>query len=222
MSTKLVPIITPAVNAYLLIGERVVIVDTLGPGGARRVLGALEKSGKTVRDVSLIVLTHGHTDQAGGAEELRQRTNAPIALHWADLDMVQAGYVPRLNPVGNVARVLSRVVRQPPTALVTDVMLEDLVNLDHYGVDAQIIETPGHTSGSVSVLIDGGQAVIGDLLRGDFFRGGRPEYPFFANDLNRLHSSLRRLVYLPLDDFHASFGKPFTLDDLQHRFKDVL
>ncbi len=222
MSTRLVPIITSAVNAFLLIGERVVIVDTLGPGGTKRVLAALEKSGKTPHDVSLIVLTHGHTDQVGSAEELRDYTRAPVALHWADLEMVQAGYVPTLNPVGNVGRALSLVVRRPSTALVTDVMLEDLVNLDHYGVDAQIIETPGHTSGSVSVLIDGGQAVIGDLLRGDFFRAGRPDYPFFADNLDRVHSSLRRIVYLPLDDLHVSFGKPFTLDDLQHRFSKVL
>ncbi len=222
MSTRLVPIITPAVNAFLLIGERVVIVDTLGAGGTKRVLAALEQSGKTAHDVSLIVLTHGHTDQVGSAAELRDYTRAPIALHWADLDMVQTGYAPKLNPIGNLARVLSRVVRRPATALVTDVMLEDKINLDHYGVAAQIIETPGHTPGSVSVLIDGGQAVIGDLLRGDFFRGGRPDYPFFADNMDHLHSSVRRVSRLPLQELHASLGKPFTRDDLQRRFKDVL
>jgi hydroxyacylglutathione hydrolase len=222
MSTKLVPIITPAVNAFLLIGERVVVVDTLGPGGAKRVLGTLEKLGKTPKDVSLIVLTHGHTDQTGSAEELRERTKAPIALHWADLEMVQAGYEPTFNPTGSIARLLSRVVRRPSTVLTTDVMLEGSVNLDHYGVDAQIIETPGHTSGSVSVLVDGGQAVIADLLRGDFFREGRPDYPLFADSLSRLHSSVRSILRLPLHELHTSFGKPFTRENVQRRFNDVL
>jgi hydroxyacylglutathione hydrolase len=221
MSTRVVPIITPAVNAYLLVGERVVVVDTLGSGGAKRVLGALEKLGKTSRDVSLIVLTHGHTDQAGGAEELRARTRAPIALHWADLEMLQPGYALKLVPIGNVARVLARVVHRPPTVLVTDVMLTGDVNLDQYGVDAQIIETPGHTPGSVSVIVDGGQAVIADLLRGDFFREGRPDYPFFAEDLSRLRSSLRRILRLPLRELHVSQGKPFTPEDLRRRFSGV-
>ena len=222
MLTKIVPVISPAVNAYLLIGQRVVVVDTLGQGGAKRILGALRKHGKTPEDVSLIVLTHGHSDHAGGAEDLRASTKAPIALHWADLEMVQAGYESRRAPIGGMGRLLARVSHPKPTVLSTDVMLEGSVNLDRYGVDAQVIETPGHTPGSVSVLVDGGQAVISDLLRGDFFRDGQPDYPFFADNLSRLHSSLRTILRLPLSELLVSRGRPFTREDVRRRFSDVL
>lgn len=222
MLTKVVTITTPVVNSYLLVGERVVVIDTFGSRGAKRILGTLEKLGKSPDDVALIVLTHGHADHIGGAEELRSRTRAPIALHWADLEMVQEGYAPKRLPIGGAARLLSRFRRPQSTALVTDIMLEGSVNLDGYGVDAQVIETPGHTPGSVSVLVDGGQAVIADLLRGDFFREGHPNYPFHADNLSRLHASLRSMLRLPLNALKVSHGKPFTREDVRRRFSDVL
>lgn len=117
---RIMPITTPVVNSYLLIGERIVVVDTLGPRGAKRILREIEKLGKTPEDVSLIVLTHGHTDHIGGAEELRARTRAPIALHWADLERVQEGYASKRLPIGCAARLLSRVLCPQPTPLVTD------------------------------------------------------------------------------------------------------
>ncbi len=222
MATRIVPITTPISNAYLLVGERIVVVDTLAPGNAKRILGAVEKLGRQPQDVSLILLTHGHGDHIGSADELRSRTNALVAMHWADLEMLQPDFEPKLNPIGNIGRLLTRVSKPQTVQLAIDMMLDGNTRLDRYGVDARAIETPGHTPGSVSVLVAGGQAIVSDLLRGDFFWDGRPDYPFFAEDLGQLHSSLRNLVRLPLDVLHPGVGKPFTLEDMRRKFIDVL
>lgn len=222
MSTKIVPITAPFTNAHLLVGERVVIVGTLGLAGTRRILGGLERLGKTPDQVSLIVLANGHSEQVGGAQELRALTGAPVALHWADLEMVQAGHVLKRTPIGGLGRVVAQLSPPKPVVLATDIMLEGSLNLDRYGVDAQVIETPGHTPGGVSVLVDGGQAVIADVLRGDFLREGRPDYPFFAQSLPKLHSSLRNILGLPLGRLNVSHGRPFSLEDVRRRFDGLL
>ena len=71
-------------NCYLLLGERPVLVDTGAPGDLQRILHALKIHRIELNQIALILLTHGHSDHAGGAAELRRRSGAKIALHSGD------------------------------------------------------------------------------------------------------------------------------------------
>ncbi len=78
--TKVVPIPVlgrHAVNAYLLLGRRPVIVDAGTPGSGRKIYDRITAHGVDPTDVSLIVLTHGHIDHFGSAAELHRLTGAP-------------------------------------------------------------------------------------------------------------------------------------------------
>jgi glyoxylase-like metal-dependent hydrolase (beta-lactamase superfamily II) len=69
-------------KSYLLLGDRVVIVDTGPPDRQRRgvlVRRALADAGRSSEDVSLILATHAHPDHVGNAVALRDWTGAPIA-----------------------------------------------------------------------------------------------------------------------------------------------
>src|SRR5688500_11985508 len=69
-------------KSYLLLGERVVIVDTGPPDRGRRgevVRRALSEVGRAPEDVSLIVATHAHPDHVGNVVALRTLTGAPVA-----------------------------------------------------------------------------------------------------------------------------------------------
>ncbi|WP_322786955.1 MBL fold metallo-hydrolase [Paraburkholderia sprentiae] len=66
------------VHCHLIIGEEgCVLVDTGTPGSEDKIERALAKHGRGFRDVSLIVVTHAHTDHAGAAARLRELTGAP-------------------------------------------------------------------------------------------------------------------------------------------------
>lgn len=101
-------------TSYLLIGARVVVVDPGPPGGTRRLLRALRRHGHGPGDVALIVVTNGHVDHTGAAEELRARTGAPIVAGAASRVDGDLGFVPDLHiaqdhdlhPLGLPARLI--------------------------------------------------------------------------------------------------------------------
>lgn len=72
-------------------------------------------------------------------------------------------------------------------AVPADIPLCDGMKLNEFGVDATIMETPGHTPGSVSVFLPDGDAIVGDLLMGGIMGGAylasKPNFHYFADNL---------------------------------------
>ncbi len=218
MSTKIIPIPTNTANAYFLVGERVVLVDSGSPGNEKRILETLEQHQLSVKDLSLILLTHGHWDHLGSAEAIRNLSHAPIALNHADLELANAGQA-KLKAYGFGTALLEPYFSSKRfDPIKPDVILNGNETLDSYGVNAKLIKTPGHTQGSVSVLLESGDAIIGDLLRGDFVFENRPNWHFFYDDVITVRSSIKTLLDLKLEQLFVGHGKPFSFKSLQERF----
>jgi glyoxylase-like metal-dependent hydrolase (beta-lactamase superfamily II) len=112
----------------------------LDPGDdVERILKALARHSLTVK---AIVSTHAHIDHVGGLRKLQQATGAPVMMHGDDLDLyrhldMQAAWLGVAAPdVANVDRLLaeSDTVRWGPFA-------------------ANVLHTPGHTPGSISLYL---------------------------------------------------------------------
>src|SRR5687767_7162587 len=174
------------INSYLLIGERVVVVDTGVPGNAKRVLRALARRGLKPQDVALIVVTHGHADHAGDAAALRDRTGAPIV--GGDAAMTIRGHNDRLRPTGPAGRRILPFIGQDYPSFVPDLRVEGELDLHPFGVAGRVLATPGHTPGSLVVVLDDGQAITGDLVRGRFLARKRPTLHYFHADRAAAHA----------------------------------
>jgi len=72
---------------------------------------------------------------------------------------------------------------------------------------------PGHTPGSVAVLLDGGEAIVGDIVMRMFGRSARPGRPFVAWDLAMNEESVRRLAALNPHPVYAGHGGRSNLSD---------
>jgi glyoxylase-like metal-dependent hydrolase (beta-lactamase superfamily II) len=197
-TTGVVPLRLSLSNAYLLLGERPIIVDAGSTGDESTILEALRRRGHKASEVSLILHTHGHADHAGSTAALRRLTGAPVAAHQRDAAMLASSRNGGFRPT----RLLSRLVRRPagrrfdPVSI--DVPVEDGTDLGPSGIAGRVIATSGHTDGSISVLLDSGEAIVGDLLIGGILRGrlfpGRPAYRDVADSSAEVRQGIARIL----------------------------
>lgn len=180
-------------NCYLLLGERPVLVDTGAPGDLKRILAALKSVSLEPKDLALILLTHGHSNHAGCAAELRRRSGAHVALHIGDAELVRHGRNGVLAPQDMIGRVLRPFVDETFEAFEPDMIFRDGFSLEPHGVKGNVLATPGHTPGSASVILASGEAIIGDVLRGSFVWPNKSRHHWFCRDPE---SNIRSIVRL--------------------------
>jgi len=204
-------------NCYLLLGERPMLVDTGAPGDLKRVLGALKANRVRPKDLSLILLTHGHGAHAGCAAELRRRSGAKIALHIGDTELVRNGENGVMAPTSTMSRLVRPFVDEPFEGFEPDIIFRDGFPLDPHGIKGRVLATPGHTMGSASVILGAGEAVIGDVLRGSMLLPNKAREHFFCNDQELNTRSIVRLAREGLARCHPGNFGSFSGSEL-HRF----
>lgn len=181
-------------NCYLLLGTRPVLVDTGAPGDLPRILAALKQHQIEPAQLALILLTHGHSDHAGNAAELRERTGRPVALHAADAPLARTGENGVLAAQDAMGRLVRPFIDEPFQAFTPDIVFREPFPLEPYGVKGSVLPTPGHTAGSTSVVLATGEAIVGDVLRGSMLWPNRARPHFFCNDPDLNARSIVRLA----------------------------
>jgi glyoxylase-like metal-dependent hydrolase (beta-lactamase superfamily II) len=166
-------------NVYLLTDRRMALIDTGMPGNAARILCFIHELGRDPAELEHIVLTHWHIDHAGSAAELQRLTGARTVAHRDELARAREGGrrpAPGLNP-GCI-----------------DLPVTDGEVLPYLG-GLRLVHTPGHTPGSVSVLLERDRVLfVGDTIINNEDRLSRP-LPF-GSDRGQSERSLERLAGL--------------------------
>ena len=168
-------------NTYILSNDTEAVV--IDPGYEPDIiLDALEG-----KELKAILLTHGHFDHVGAVKELVAETGCKVYIHAADLSL------PPMITAGQL--------------YYTHTYAEGDTVCPIEGAALHVLHTPGHTPGSVCLLL-GGQMFSGDTL----FEGscGRMDLP--GGDQLQMHQSLNRLVSLQADyHIHPGHGGSTTL-----------
>lgn len=209
------------VMSYLLLGDRVVVVDTGVAGQTQRILATLAAHGRSAADVSLILLTHGHGDHAGSAIALHEATGAPVALGAGDEEKCLSGVDTEMRARHPLNKTLLLAIRRrhalslSPVGPVADIVIDQERSLSEFGIDAVVVPTPGHSRGSLSVFTAAGDALVGDLMGG---RGREPRTMRrggFVCDEDAMSASIRCVIARAPDRIYTGHDeKPFSLEQL--------
>ncbi|MDP9170687.1 MAG: MBL fold metallo-hydrolase [Acidobacteriota bacterium] len=136
--------------------------------------------------VRMIVITHAHIDHIGGAQQLRAITGAPVYMHEADAVLAE-----------NLEMQAEWLGIETPENPGIDTPAREGDILRAGALEAQVIHTPGHTQGSISLFFAAEKKLIaGDTL----FRGsvGRTDLP--GGDGVQILESIRTKLYVLPED----------------------
>lgn len=202
-------------TAYLLRGEKTILIDTGNPGDGEKILERFDKLGIPREEISLIILTHNNIDHAGSAAMLKEKLVVPLAVHEADAPNLRLGtnIGTARSAFGKVFAALTHVKTLTPCE--PDFYLSDGMSLEAYGADAEIVHTPGHTPGSITLLLPSGEAIAGDLIFADFpFSVRKPGEPMFCDDPGLARESIRKLLNRSPKIIYVAHGGPFKPEDV--------
>jgi len=198
-------------NVYLLLGERITLVDTGWPGNAKRILSYLSSLGYGPSAVSDIVLTHCHIDHCGGAAEVKERTKATVAAHRNDVGCISGvtSYPTPRGILGVAFRIVKPFVRLHPVEI--DLLLSDGMEVPNSG-ELGVIYTPGHTAGSICLY----HSKLKVLFSGDtvICEGGEVREPAESSSMNpsEVRRSVKKLSALDFEAILPGHGAPIVRD----------
>ena len=217
MSVQIHTISFGFVSAFLLKGEKAVLIDAGVPGQMARFLKGLEMTNTLPDEIDLLLLTHGHFDHIGLAKEFVELSGAQIAIHEREKVWVETGISAMPPGATSWGKFLMSLMKLAPKMSVpgtpVDISLgDDGFSLEAYGIPAQAVYTPGHTMGSMSILLENGDAIVGDLAMSAKYMRLSPGIPIFAEDVSLIKPSWKKLLDLGAKMIYPAHGKPFTAD----------
>lgn len=208
-------------RCYIIQAKSMIMVDAGAPGQAKNFIKAAKAMELNPADIALMVITHGHWDHIGSARDIKAATGAKIAMHRLEKDWLEKSAEvasprpPAVTMWGRIlAKPLAMVVRRfeiPPANV--EVTLDDQgLSLAEYGIRGSVVHTPGHTPGSVSVVLETGDAFVGDLAMNGLPLRLSPGLPIFAEDLSRVRETWRLLLDKGIQMVYPGHGKPFPAE----------
>ena len=181
-------------NCYIVTDENTLDCAVIDPGADATVL--LDYLEDNRLRCCCVLLTHGHFDHTGAVEALREETGAPLYLSRRDDGVTIGGDYYRYTAPSD-ARFFS-----------------DGDRISVGSLSFTVLETPGHTPGSVTLMCT--QEGTGDraLFTGDtLFRGSCGRTDFAGSNPEDMVASLRRLYSLPGDwEVYPGHMESTTLD----------
>ena len=192
-------------NCYIVNGDgAAVLIDTSVAPYREKIMEVCKD-----KNIKLIALTHGHFDHIHNAAYLSEKLCAPIAIHKADYGLSKDNMSEPLYAHSNLGKMvlavsMQSIKRMEIQPFEPEVFLYEGLSLEDYGVQARIIELPGHTKGSVGLISGDTDIIVGDALMNIFY----PCKSMLYENREVMEQSAKRISGFTDFNIHFGHGKP--------------
>ena len=193
-------------NCYLLIDKKTVLIDSgIGDEVIKKLAELTEKF--NIGKIDFLINTHCHYDHAANDMVVKEKWNAKIAMHVAEI----------INENSTLVNLFNGKFVDIPV----DIKLKegDIINLGK--IKLKIIHTPGHTKGGICLYDEKTRALFsGDTI----FSDGIGRTDFFGGDFNELKVSVEKILKLKensgIDNLYPGHGIPGLGEDIERVYKE--
>ncbi len=192
-------------NCYLVNeGENAILFDTGSATGLEQVIAECSKY-----KMKLIVISHPHFDHAENAAVLSEKFGIPVAVNQEDLELFENYDAQPLKSYGLVGLVVLGLslkvlretkVRRPENLI----FVKEGDSLSEYGIDAKVLELPGHTMGSIGLDVEQKHLLVADALDNWIF----PATGHLFCDYEVINKTSARIKALGPRMIYYGHGKP--------------
>lgn len=171
--------------------------------------------------IDYLILTHTHFDHCRNARTIQEEYGSQIVVGEKEADFVEEGYTPIpkgtfpftkfLVDIGNMLGS-GRFSYKPFSAAIR---VGDHFNLLDGDLKIDLISTPGHSTGSISIIVDDEIALVGDVMLNMF---GDSIFPPFADDVPEMIRSWKKLLGTSCRLFLPGHRKEISRELLEQEF----
>jgi hydroxyacylglutathione hydrolase len=224
MSTDILSLKLGITSSYLIRGSNgIILVDAGTPNKIRSFKRKLARLYIHPEDIKLIVLTHSHFDHAGSAKDIQDLTGARVVMHEIEkayFDEDRFAMPKGVNSMGKISLpvlfpLFKKIRFNKP---VVDVIIKTSeFSLKEFGFEGKIYHTPGHTPGSISLLLNSGEAFVGCQAHNGLPFRIKPGFPIYAMDIEKVKESWKLLIERGAKVIFPGHGKSFPVEVIKRK-----
>ncbi|MDX9771532.1 MAG: MBL fold metallo-hydrolase [Tenuifilaceae bacterium] len=206
-------VVTGRSNAYLVsYGGRNILVDTGTSPYYNRLIKNINSIIAYREHIDMIVLTHTYFDHCQNASRLRRDHGSIILASRYESEFAKKGYTPIPKGTWAYSRLISKIGSLIGSSFLgyplfpIDIEVEDEYAFNDFDLNLKVLSTPGHSAGSISLIVDNEIAVVGDAMFGIFRNSILPP---FADDKRKMFESWKKLYATGCRLFLPGHGKNF-------------
>lgn len=150
-------------NYYLIeCRDGYLMVDICFPNSLPKLLKSIERYGIEPKQIKYLLMTHFHPDHAGAAQDIKQY-GTKLIVH-----SLQIPYIDQMKKYFKPQDSYHPIQKEDMIVLDSENSIEFF---EEIGISGFLIETPGHSDGSVTFIVEKKSAFTGDLGHPLLYKG---------------------------------------------------